>query len=58
MEIRRYSFIYFIIYRIFLLIKKAAILEKLDEIVAILAKKFCDKNETKKALMYIENRVI
>lgn len=36
----------------------AVILEKIDEIISILAKKFCDKNETKKALIYMENRVI
>lgn len=37
--------------------KLAAVLQKIDEIVAILMKKFCDKNETKKALIYIENKV-
>lgn len=33
-------------------------LEKLDELFGLLNKKYCDKNETKKAFIYIENKVI
>ena len=33
-------------------------LEKLDELFGLFTKKYCDKNETKKAFIYIENKVL